>query len=291
MNRLRPHFLLFAVLLALVVVAMEAWLLQHYRGEAARAQAAFEQIKQERDWLARQSPAPTPENEAAIAAELEKVRRKLADLREELRPRAPDSLDGPPPGKSMDAYFALAGLVEQGRAQAITTRVSLRPDEYFGFATYAHEGPADDLLGPVHRQKNAVRRLLEPLFESRPLAVLGVQRTAPAAASPDGRSGADDFFIMDPGLSLREAGLVDTEPVRLEFTGQTSTLRTFLTGLATLPHPVVVRSIEVEPLPPTGSVRPVAADAPQPVVRQSLSKFAVIVEFVLLTSGAVNPAP
>lgn len=291
MNRLRQNLLFLIVLLGTAVIGAEFWLLQRVRTEAGRAQAALEQKKQERDWVARQSPAPTVENEEAIAADLALVRRRLADLRASLQARQPDPFAGPVPEKPTEAYFALAGLVEQARAQAITTRVTLRPDERFGFAAYANEGPAAALLGPVHRQQLAVQSLLEPLFESRPLALLGVRRTAPLPAGPGGRGAADDFFTLDPELSLRQAGLVDTEPVRLEFTGQTSTLRTFLTGLTTLRQPVVVRCVEVEPLPPAGRMRPIAADAPQPLVRQSLSKFAVTVEFVLLTSAPVNSAP
>lgn len=292
MNRLKQNLLVLTMLLGAAVIGAEIWLLQRVRAEAGRAQAALEQKKQERDWVARQSPAPTVENEAAIAADLALVRRRLADLRASLQARPPDPFAGPVPEKPTEAYFALAGLVEQARAQAITARVTLRPNERFGFAAYANEGPAADLLGPVHRQQLAMQSLLEPLFEARPLALLGVRRTAPlsAAAGPGGRGGVDDFFTLDPGLSLRHAGLVDTEPVRLEFTGQTSTLRTFLTGLTTLRQPVIVRSVEVDPLPPTGGTRPVVADAPQPLVRQSLSKFAVTVEFVLLTSASVNSA-
>lgn len=287
MKPLRQNLLLVVVLLALAAIGAEAWLLARAGAQARRALTALEQKKQERDWLARQTPVPSEANEKAVAAELAAVRARIAGLRAALQPRTPEPLAAVAPAKPMDEFFELANLVEKARAQAITTRVTLRPDERFGFATYANEGPAADLLGPVHRQQLAVQSLLEPLFESRPLALLGVRRQPPAA-NPTVRSGGEDFFSLDPGLSLRQAGVVETEAVRLEFTGQTSTLRSFLTGLTTLRHPVVVRSVEVEPLPPAGGAR--AVDASVPVVRQSLSKFAVTVEFVLLPAAPAKPA-
>lgn len=291
MNRLRQHFLLLVALLSAAAVGAELWLLTGARAGAARALAALEQKKQERDWLARQSPVPSAENEAALIADLTAVRARLATLQDGLRPRPPAPLEAPAPARPMDAFFALADLVEKARAQAISTRVTVRPDERFGFAAYANEGPAPDLLGPVHRQQLAVQSLLEPLFESRPLALLGVRRQAPAAGGAPARGAADDFFALDPGLSLRAPGLVETEALRLEFTGQTSTLRAFLNALAALRHPVVVRSVEVEPLPPAGGPRSApAAEAAVPVVRQSLSKFAVTVEFVLLAAAPAQPA-
>lgn len=284
----RISLLLVAGLLGGAVIGTEIWLLHRARAEVTRAQAALTRKKQERDWLARQVPAPTAETEAALVAEIADVRRRIADLRAGLQPRPTDPFAGPVAASSMDAFFQLAGLVEQARAQAGTTRVTLRAEERFGFAAYANEGPDAELLAPVHRQQQAVRLLLEPLFESRPLALLGVRRTAPGSG---GRSGGEDLFTLDPNLSLRQPGLVETEPVRLEFTGQTSTLRTFLNGLAGLRSPVVVRSVEVEPLPPAGGMRPVAVEAAQPVVRQTLSRFAVTLEFILLAAVPGNPAP
>lgn len=291
MNFIRQHLLTLVLLLCAGVIGTELWLWRTAREEASRALAALEQKKLERDWLARQSPAPSVETEQAIAAELAALRSRIGDLRRGLQPRPPEPLAAPVPARAMDAYFELAGLVEQARARAITSRVTLRPDERFGFATHAHEGPGPDLLASVHRQRLAVQQLLEPLFESRPLALLSVRREPPAGVAGTGRAGGEDFFTLEPGLSLRRAGLIETEAVRIEFTGQTSTLRTFLGGLAQLRHPVVVRGVEVEPLAAGGNPRASSATgAPVPVVRQSLSKFAVTVEFVLLATAPAQPA-
>jgi hypothetical protein len=84
---------------------------------------------------------------------------------------------------------------------------------------------------------------------------------------------------------------VESEVFRLEFSGQTPALRAFLGSLATLPLPVVVRRVEVEPLADEAATAAVAPDAPVPLVPQNLSKFAVVVECVELlpASGGIAP--
>ena len=100
--------------------------------------------------------------------------------------------------------------------------------------------------------------------------------------------------MLDRALSVRRPGEVETVAFRVEFSGQTATLRNFLTALAALPQPFLVRSVEVEPLPvPVAPAAPVAGapEAPVPLVRQNLSRFAVIVESVLLAGAPVKTTP
>ncbi len=253
---------------------------------AGRALAALEQKKQERDWLARQSPALSPENEAAIAMDLTSCGRLLAELRVALQGREPTVFAVPPPAKSVDAFFELANFVEKLRTRAARAQVVLKPHERFGFATHTNEGPAVDQLATVHRQQLATQYLVETLLESRPLALLAVRRERPVADGPrDSRDRADDFFELDRSLSLRQPGQVESVAFRLEFTGQTAALRNFMNSLATFRQPVGVRSVEVEPLAAAESAASIAqavtAGSPVPLVRESLSKFAVTVEFVL----------
>lgn len=296
MNRLPQMSQLTSVTaLCLVLVVAEGWVLRESRTTAARALAALEQKKQERDWLARQSPALSPENEAAITADLTSAGRLLAELRPALQGKEAGLFGPPAPAKSIDAFFELANFVEKLRARAAQAQVALKPDERFGFATHTNEGPVAEQIAAVHRQRLATQYLVESLLESRPLALLAVRRERPAAAAPrDPRDRTEDFFELDRPLSLRQPGQVETGAFRLEFTGQTATLRNFLNSLATFRQPVVVRSVEVEPLAaaaPGATAPSVAAGSPVPLVRQSLSKFAVTVEFVLLADNPVTAAP
>jgi hypothetical protein len=160
-----------------------------------------------------------------------------------------------------------------------------------------------------------VQYLVEALIEARPQSLLAVQRERPLTAAqrmernqlsttgalppaaPAARGGqAEDFLELDPALSLRMPGRVDSDAFRLEFTGQTAALRTFLNTLAAFKLPVIVRSVEVEPVAtgaapvgPAGASGP--SGAPVPLVAQNSSRFAVTVEYVLPEPGPVMPTP
>jgi len=309
MDWLKRNPLLFvALLLGAAALAVEVHTLLHWQEQARRAAAGLQQRKQERDWLAGQSPALSEQNGAAIAAELATAERELAELRRQLAGR-PGWLPAPP-SRPIDAYFALASFVEQMRAFAVRQQVALRPEERFGFATYANEGPEPDLIAAVHQQRVVIQHLLELLFEAQPRALVAVQRERPltnaqrearrnpsaregtaasAAAAPLPRGGgqAGDFFTLDARLILPAESWLENTGFRVEFTGQTQTLRSFLNSLAAYQLPLIVRSVEVEPLPPAaGGEEPPSPGAPVPLVANNFSKFAVTLECV-----AVLPAP
>ena len=319
MNWLKRNPLLGSVLLLLVALLVTGvWLWAREREQARRALVALEQKKLERDRLARQTPALSEANEQAIARDLANTRLVLAALRATLRAALPgpdETFPAPAsPAKSIDLYSDIAAFVEKTRALATHAQVKIRPDEHFGFATHATGGPAADLIPAVFRQRIEGQYLLEGLLESRPRALLAVQREhplsaaqraqrnqpvqpgVPAFAIPAGNNGvAADFFDLDGRLSVRVPGYVDSDAFRLEFTGETATLRAFLNHLATFPLPVIVRSVEVEPM--TVGIRvtdqvapPSDAGTSVPLVSQSLSRWAVVVEFVVLPAAPQKPA-
>ncbi len=276
-------------------VTAQAYCLRGFWQQQRRAAVTLEQRKQERDWLAKQAPALSEENASAIEADVVTAERNLVILRAGLQGKG--RWLGEPPKRPIDAYFGLAAFVERMRVLAVRQQIVLRPDERFGFAIYASEGPEGDYLFSVHRQCTIVEHLVESLFEARPRALLAVKREHPLTETKrvaqraardsgvvrvEGPSGqASDFFDADPQLRLRAADLVESEAFRLEFTGQTQTLRTFLNTLAALALPLVVRSVEVEPLPAVvGQVTEAGFGAAVPLVVQNLSKFTVVVEFV-----------
>ncbi|MBP7483668.1 MAG: Amuc_1100 family pilus-like protein [Lacunisphaera sp.] len=304
MSWLKRHPLLGAVLACgVLALAAEAWFLRQARQQAARAVAGLEQKIQERDWLARQAPAPSAASEQAIARDLLQTRQELARLRDALQPRSGQAeTEGlPATSKPIDEYFAIAAFVEKTRALAVRARVVLKPDERFGLAAHANEGPEPDLLPAVFRQRRVLQYLVDALLEARPQALLLVQRerpltpaqraqrnqaAQPAGSTVGGAAGSDFFAVADLG-SLRRPGRVESEGFRLEFTGRTPALRAFLNSLASGPRPVIVRQVEVERVTTdAGFSAAPTADAPVPLVAQNLSKFAVVVECVELL-----PAP
>lgn len=311
MNWLKRNPVLGSILLVCAVaVAAEAWLLQQSRQRAARAVATLAQKRQERDWLARQTPAPSEANQQVIAQELAQAGKTLAELRAGLQPAAPPSSSPSAPAKSIDAYFDIAAFVEETRNLAGRAQVMIKPDERFGFSAHMNEGPETDLVPAVFRQRVAAKRLVDALLEARPRVLVAVQRerpqteaqraqrnqagpaAAPAESAPALVGATGDFFDFSGRNSLRVPGRVESEAFRLEFTGQTPALRAFLNSLANFPLPVVVRRVEVEPLVAenVATTAPVAG-APVPLVTQNLSKFAVIVECVELLAATERSAP
>lgn len=300
---LRKHPIFALVLLvSAAAVTWEGWQLYGAWQRTTRAEAVLRQRKEERDWLAHRTPALSAENSEAIAADVAAAGRRLEELRRALQGRGrwlPAA-----PHRPIDAYFALATFTKKTRALARRQQVELRADERFGFASYASIGPAADQLAAVHRQQVLVEHLVEALLEAQPRALLAVQRERPRSATAvlradragaaELRAGevAADFFELDAQVRLRGPGLADTEAFRVEFTGQTQSLRALITSLAVFQLPLVVRAVEVEPLAPevTSTGVGAAAGAPVPLVTQNFSKFSVVVEFIEPSSGP-NPTP
>lgn len=314
--------LLFAMLLLACAAAclVQGWLIYTARERALRAALQLEAKRGERDWLARQSPALSEENSRAIAADVVAAETRLAELQAHLAGKV---WLPPPPARPVEAYFALAAFNEKMRALALHAQIALRTEERFGFSTYANEGPAADLVASVHRQRVVMQHVLEALFEARPKSLIAAMRERPltemqaaarraatgnigarapdaAADSPPVRSDGQlaDFFEPDARLRLRQSGLVDGELYRVEFTGQTQALRTFLNALAASPLPLFVRAVEVErdaaegPVADGSAPSPaVGASAPVPLVARSFSKFAVVVECVEVVPRAFSSVP
>lgn len=279
-----------------------------WRGRHRRAEARLVGVLGERAQLAAEVPAPTEENGRVLAATLAQAEARAAELRAIWRAPEGEAFAEAAPARPMEAYFALAAMDERIRAAAVRAQVALRPEEHFGFASHAHEGPAGEILPVVHRQRQVIEHLLLKLLEARPQAVLGVQREQPreilrrraavgTGAVPlteeSGRAAevATDFFVPEPAGSARLGGLVEGESYRVEFTGQTQTLRTWLNALADGRAPLTVRGVEVEAGPPpapaagAGGAGVEPAAAPVPVVTNNISKFAVVVETVEVLAG------
>jgi hypothetical protein len=286
----------------------EAWLWRDARRQADRALAGLELKKQERDSLARQTPALSAANEQAIVQDLSQAAKVLAGLRTALQPRDEKSPANPPLTEPLDAFFSITSFVEKTRTLAARAQVLLRPEERFGFSAHANEGPEKELVPAVIRQLRHAQYLVEALLEARPQALLAVQRERPLTAtqrSQRNQSGAPvgsaaatgggptpDFFELAAQSSLRVPGRVESEAFRFEFTGQTPALRAFLNTLAAGPLPVIVRKVEVERLPMESAAGgPLPAGAPVPLVAQNLSKFAVVVECVELLPAPERSSP
>ena len=206
------------------------------------------------------------------------------------------------------------------RQKAQALKIKIKPDERFGFYTYISTGPDRDLIPQVFRQRLVGEYLLDALMDARPSEFLSLHRerpltkaesaalaagqslpTAPTSASS---SSVSDFFQIDPRISARVPGFVGATAFRLTFISNTESLRILLNKLATFELPLVVRSVEVEPVvtntlnsifgTAATTTTPAEPVPPKPLVEKVLSKFTVTVELIDLVEAPAteaNPTP
>ncbi len=304
-----PGWLALAVAGCMLGAGLLAWLGWRERAALQQAETALRAKAAERDRVAAQSPQPSAITVEKIETELAAVRRATVTLETALAGQSPALLEREMPAKPVDAYFELAAYVEKNRALAAAARTAVPENGRFGFAMHQTEGPTEDLVPAVARQSDVLRHLLEALFEAAPQALGAVQRERPLSAAQltarrmgpvrtvptaaTGETAPEDFFTLEPALSLFVPGQVDTLAFRLEFVGRTASLRAFLNSLAAFKLPLFVRSVEVEPLASTATADAAgvdkAAEVAVPVVTQNLSKFAVVVELVELIRQPTGP--
>jgi hypothetical protein len=259
---------LFAIALTVIVfVALGELALIGERFFASRAAAKrLEQRKIELQSMAELMPPPTREVATAIEADLAKGQQALASMQSELKGRGPTAeriRAAKIPTARTDAYFDLATFVEKSREAAKKHEIDVRPEAArFGFAAFANEGPVQDHIEPVFRQRLIAQFLVDALIEARPRAILAIkrertmtkaEREARATAIANGETPPEsygeegpDYFAIDPRVSARVPGFIDTTAFRFVFTGQTAALRTFLNRLASFELPVLVREVEVD---------------------------------------------
>jgi len=248
--RRHPLFTVWIVVCVTLIAAGLIWGLRMRKSMRLELAGVERKIRQRTQWMQEvQRVEP-----GTIAASLEQPTAVVTASAGEMMPR-----------KSLDGFIEIAGAVEQLRRCAANQEVSLSADESFGFASYAHQGPPENELPVVHQQIVLTRLLVEKLFAAHPGKLLAVRREPPSVKARETPGGvATDFFALDGRLDLRVAGVIDGSAVRLEFTGQTPVLRSFLQSLAAAPEPLVVRSVEVEPLP--AGVKPGVIDSKMSVV-------------------------
>lgn len=317
MKLIRRHPVFFVlVAIALLAVGAEGWFVFVIRRQEAVLETELNQKIAEIERLQHQRPGPTDDNLRRARDDFAQNAEVLTTMLGSLNVAGPDELEyfkGEPAGRT-EAFFDIAQFVDAMRANGAKAGVLMRSDERFGFAAYTNEGPEPDLIRPVYRQRRIVEYLLGALFPAHPRTFVGVQRedpatvgrsaengaptgvaparaqpprTAPAAGGSAGDNAAGtEIFTIDPQVSARTPGYVDTMAFRLTFTGQTSCLRGFMNALAVPEIPLVVRSVEVEPLRAEGASTRGAqgqADAKTPapelaIVADNESRFVVTVE-------------
>lgn len=294
----------------------------------ARAQAAkikYEKTEQRLLSLLAETPAPTHEN-------LIIVQHNVAALRTQVNQRLDATCGTNPkllkqaeaPLNSSEMFFQLQAyrnqfhadaihLAEQhaaaGRATADTLPILQIPPQFaFGFSRYITEPPKVTDIQAVHQQKVLLTYLLQKLYNSNPHSITAVVREPVSNVLTT--KGAktklhDDEFFMDEHLSATHTGIVDTFAFKIEFTGFTKTLRSFLIQIEQFELPFVVRSVEVKSIS-GNQVAQAAADNMlgytanfgdsatgliterhhEPLITNNISRYSVIVEYIRVNEEA-----
>lgn len=278
--------------------------------ESRRADVAqVEWVRLQAEWrrLMDETPAPT----AATSAQLEAAgRRAMGAVRQMRHALGVEGVERSVPqvGERAEAYLVLLRFMQTQREAASAAGVALPPDPAFGFSAYTNQGPESELIAPVLAQMVAAESLLQALWAVRPERFERLQRETPSSGSTagsDGRTTAgpvrgDDHWIWPEDRSLRRTGILDTLAFRIEFTGDTGTLRRYLRALKQRVPPVAVRQVEAEPAEGVaapalrtltelfGEEAPVEDGAPMivPVVVPKPTRFRVVVECLRFRGGA-----
>jgi hypothetical protein len=295
MNALRKNPLFTVALVGLgVAILAEAWWLQASHTAWRMARRQLDAARRELRAVNSLTPAATPENAALIAEDLADCQRQLAALQAELTDdgRLADGSENVlAPSQRSGAFFDIATFVERMRDLAQRNGVQLKPDERFGFSAYAHEAPESAYIPEVLQERIMVQHLMETLVAAHPHELVFVQRERRAPERPSASSvagmtprrmagPAGDHFEMDPRISLRAPGAVETRAFRLSFTGHTAVLREWLNRLADSELPALVRLVEVAPVETTAGGFAASEPGAVPLVPRRMSRFTVTVEWI-----------
>jgi hypothetical protein len=216
-----------------------------------------------------------------------RVEEQAGRWRESLAGEFPAGGAGPAPADASEAFFDLEGFRGRMRARASELGIGLRPEEGFGFAAYTHEGPGEAWITAVHRQRQVIEFILLALLREPPVELRAVHRERPVVGGTPAAGTSDDYFVIDPQVTVRVPELIGGTAMRVVFVGRTKTLRSFLIGLGGYQLPLIVRTVEVEEAGPlrTGA-RPRPGDA-----WDDLSQFTVVVEHVQFNGARTGEDP
>ncbi|MEI6860944.1 MAG: Amuc_1100 family pilus-like protein [Verrucomicrobiota bacterium] len=210
-------------------------------------------------------------------------------------------------------------------------KLKFKENDSFGFGAYKQSGPSDpEIIRQVFRQSQLADYLLSALLAAKPLEFISLLREAPLTKAareeqdktikdardkgevppvmePPGSATpeeAADYFAIDPLVSARVPGAIDTTAFQITFIGRTKVARDFLNKMAAreLPLKVVGFSAEAdEPTPPPpvktvydeeGNPIPLkASDMPKTVAPALYTKYTIVVEYAeLVTPSSDLPA-
>lgn len=239
-------FTLVMVLLAAAFIVQMFFVLGA-RAEANDTEKEFDRLAEEYRQLVEKDILPHEDNVTQTREEITRRREELELFHDALQGRADlEEIFANPPSSRAAAFFEIESFVEEYRRKALRAEIEYSDDERFGFQAYASQGPGEDRIPEVHRQRVIAAYILDTLFETRPEAFHAIERPGDGGGDDGRRQQGGGAARVQPELSLETEGVVETLPFQVTFTGYTSTLRDFANRIATYDLPLVIRQVQVE---------------------------------------------
>lgn len=192
-------------------------------------------------------PTPTAENLAAAKRNLDELNARLLKVFQSLQ-------SGPPLTTSTDPARVVSGIQKyiinyQRRTKNhknihdFPAPIQIPEECAFGFEKYLDASilPEGSIVSKIDKQRQVLGYVLDQLIASDPFSIQSIEREV-----VEDETLREDGFRIDPKVSARDPGVIDTFAFQLTFTGYTSTLRRFLNSLMEVQLPIVVRKVEVD---------------------------------------------
>ncbi len=262
MNNFKKYPLFYGILSALVLIFIAGsgynfylykWSLADAEKTTKRAQSSFKRTL---------SDAPTEDQLKISEDNIKKLDEKLGFLIKDLSRASADIIKKCPYTEGYQLVEGIRGIVNRWKQTCKAKGIKIPEDMDFSFKRYYQPGadPAvSESIEPLWKQACVLDYILGKLFKSKPedmeMGITSVQREVLSSEGvkrdKKGRvmrsSDGSETFTIDPLVSARVPGSIDTLAYKFVFTGQTEVLRLFLNQLKSFDAMLVVRSVEVKP--------------------------------------------
>jgi hypothetical protein len=242
-----PAFCVFC-LLAVLVFAAGAALVVIESGKLSNSKQQVASADSQISGLLQAIPAPTSANVQAAQQNAAALSAQLLSIRENLQrgSRLTISNDGTRVMSSVQKYISnyRRQVVTHVNAAEVAAPIQVPQDFAFGFEKYlktTNISEDSSIVPQLDKQRQVLSYILNQLIAADPAGIQAVERELMGSA--DSKVSG---FQINPSISARVPGAIDTLAFRVTFTGYTPTLRKFLNNLAQFDLPIVVRSVAVD---------------------------------------------
>ncbi|MEC8329763.1 MAG: Amuc_1100 family pilus-like protein [Verrucomicrobiota bacterium] len=256
MSAIKKNPIFFTLIIVASVLSMSGlYFAYDASGQLAEAQKNARETGSRLKSLQQFSPAPSIDNIQIAKRNVEELDYALREIRKDLQRGSKMSL-------SSDGVSVMAGIqqfISESRERAISRErfdsveqdtvlkpIVIAEDFAFGFEDYAQEATMPDSASAIlllDKQRQILEYVINLLLAANPHSIDSVEREHIEALTIN--KNQSGLYRIDPAVSARLPGAIDTVALRITFSGYSRSLRRFLNSLASFDLPIVVRSLSV----------------------------------------------